>query len=110
MILTEREAMDRWCPFARAWDSNDEGLAAAAVNRDSAGRFTGTANCIGSACMAWRPYDETRGYCGLSGAPPPWAAPPRAPTRKPSSDDRRLALAERELEAITAERGASKHE
>lgn len=51
---TPPKARDCWCPFARAWDSNDDGTAAAAVNRDSYGRFTGQPNCIAHQCMAWR--------------------------------------------------------
>ena len=26
-------------------------------------------NCLGNGCMAWRWWDEERGYCGLAGRP-----------------------------------------
>lgn len=111
MILTEQEAKLRWCPFARITEHSTDGVTS--VNRwhgYSSELDPSDPPCIGSMCMAWRPYDETRGYCGLAGAPSPRFTSPRAPSRKPSPDDRRLASAERELEEITIERGASKHE
>jgi len=80
--MTEEEAKTKWCPFARVldWGAAAEGFAA--PNRWHDGMHTGKiANCIGSACMAWRlEYrvqtigDKTTsvligGFCGLAGKP-----------------------------------------
>lgn len=79
--MTEDEAKTRWCPFANC--AGDRG------NRDADG-FRPKGKCIGSACMAWRWFAQTRatdgswnvhetdewegyrsdakeGYCGLAG-------------------------------------------
>jgi hypothetical protein len=67
MILTEKEARDKWCcvSFASAPQGNRAG--------------TLPTGCETSACMAWRWKDETcnangegwKGYCGLAGRPEP---------------------------------------
>jgi len=70
---TEKEAKERWCPFARVWSTTSYGYAAA-PNRTEGGRHIGS-ECIGSACMSWR--EDKRfgepgkrpGYCGLAGKP-----------------------------------------
>lgn len=97
MMLTESEAKQRWCPFARVTNPwNRPGF-----NRyeDAGGHQSSTteAACIGSACMAWRWAESiggeivwtevvnngtvyakptglkheapTQGYCGLAGKP-----------------------------------------
>jgi hypothetical protein len=97
--MTEAEATEKWCPFARA------GIRYAEGNRDPDGGPRAPCRCIASACMAWRwsqhrlefSYDEKRpdgdgwepspfvpvsmrplwqrprenrgGYCGLAGTP-----------------------------------------
>lgn len=83
--MTEDEAKTKWCPHVR-------GLAAsvgAAPNRTLDGSRHRSADCIASACMAWRwdtdawtlafddkgpltrrkDFDEPQGYCGLAGRP-----------------------------------------
>jgi hypothetical protein len=67
--MTEDEAKTKWCPHVR-------GLAAsvgAAANRTLDGGRHRSADCIASACMAWRwinPDSEApEGFCGLAGRP-----------------------------------------
>jgi hypothetical protein len=62
--MTEEEAAQRWCPFAR--------VPATAVNRVPGGQAHPAARCLGSGCMAWRWRDTGRGegddgVCGLAG-------------------------------------------
>jgi hypothetical protein len=81
--MTEEEAKQRWCPFARVVE---QGSAIATHNRVQlpTGRDVQVpvaGFCIASACMAWRvksetrrtsggyPYPVTVGYCGLAGSP-----------------------------------------
>lgn len=93
-LLTEEQAKEKWCPFARAplsWavDEDHYDTLAAAVN---IGRPM-ICRCQGSDCMAWRwepsedfknrqvAYEDSsnlpgtmpeplpRGYCGLAGKP-----------------------------------------
>jgi hypothetical protein len=50
--MTEEEAKTKWCPFARvsmAWQSS-----IGSANRGLTEDEKPLANCIGSACMAWR--------------------------------------------------------
>lgn len=81
--MTEEEAKQRWCPFARV------GYEQTTFNRfnnpanaiASSPVWPAICNCIGSKCMAWRwEYDDYRatgggleqtdsGYCGLAGKP-----------------------------------------
>ena len=74
-MYTEKEASEKWCPFARTISRE----LPVAGNRVGAGRVTealdspATCRCIGSRCMAWRfglgdSADAPRlGYCGLAG-------------------------------------------
>lgn len=71
--MTEEEAKQKWCPFARDAESNPAGYTTTNT----------TAKCIGSECMAWRinrdDWSENMstgartyhhgGYCGLAGKP-----------------------------------------
>jgi hypothetical protein len=59
--MTEDEAKQRWCPFAR-YASFD-----ASVNRSHDARIPERALCLASDCMAWRWADREAGDgdCGL---------------------------------------------
>lgn len=52
MIVTEKEAGDKWCPM----------ISLRSDNRDI--QFP----CIGSRCMAWQPerIDSLKGFCGMA--------------------------------------------
>jgi hypothetical protein len=75
--MTEAEAIECWCPFARMVLSTNY---PAAVNRDIVAQRAGqSVNCIASGCMAWR-WDHAanfdrrlgtpqQGHCGLAGRP-----------------------------------------
>jgi hypothetical protein len=83
MMLTEAEARDRWCPFARAANFDHDahlpaGSVPVVINRWGHGnersRPHGDCMCLASRCMAWRwqgseDRPERRGYCGLAGKP-----------------------------------------
>ena len=60
--MTEDEAKQRWCPFARDMTGQDNGvsMAMATFNRPFTPDHLATVSCacIGSACMAWR-WDNT---------------------------------------------------
>jgi len=58
MILSEQEARNKWCPFARVRSG---------VNRHYDGTIMISTCCIASECMAWRSTDDDIdiGYCGL---------------------------------------------
>lgn len=84
--MNEEEALTKWCPFARIsvtrW-YGDPPLVAATATTNRIKHTTNPedltlANCIGSACMAFRtevvttaiPDTETlKVYCGLAGRP-----------------------------------------
>ena len=82
MIVSEKEALKRWCPFARVLAMDEKTMYVGYNRCVVSGEETATkvaiesvwARCIGSECMAWRrsptPVDLTRGYCGLAGATP----------------------------------------
>ena len=68
--MTEQEAGDCWCPFARVpYYGGGPGMA---VNRagDTLADPAAQYRCIASSCMAWRwtDTDASLGYCGLAGA------------------------------------------
>lgn len=79
--MTEDEAKQKWCPFARVihfHDNDHNGVSPAAGNRGCHGEPKTEARCIGSDCMAWRSYrvfgpagcdPQREGYCGLAGEP-----------------------------------------
>ncbi len=75
-VISEAEAKDRWCPWARV-AAPDEGPT---FNRLDAGRENGAqvgailaprvARCITRQCMAWRNAGPAgSGYCGAASAP-----------------------------------------
>lgn len=77
-MTTEKEAVTKWCPFARAANVNKilSGVVAPAVNRivNDHGGVVSSTNCIGSHCMAWRwtvsaTSQTNTGHCGLAGKP-----------------------------------------
>ena len=63
MVVTAKEAKEKWCPFARVADSEYQGY-----NREEGSSWP---KCIADRCMAWRWVDKGRelGYCGLAGPP-----------------------------------------
>jgi hypothetical protein len=90
MLISQKDAEDKWCPFGRAQTIAEipgVGVAMAGVNL---GKLKGEGTrCMGDACMQWRwagwriktfdtvapdPDDENKigprlGYCGLAGKP-----------------------------------------
>lgn len=76
MYLTEEEARQKWCPFARVSASNFPEPGNHASNRDAGGSVPSNgSNCLASECMAWRIKrlvgrdEQVAGYCGLVGKP-----------------------------------------
>ena len=78
--MTETEAMNKWCPFARTVESNGgcvvQGTAHNRKHHESNRlTFAHPNNCLVSDCMAWRTdggHDSAgveTGYCGLAGKP-----------------------------------------
>lgn len=73
MILTEEEALQKWCPYAKA--TSEGGNAHDAGNRYSS--FNGSTDypaacqCIASRCMAWQwaTTKHDKGYCGAFAGP-----------------------------------------
>jgi hypothetical protein len=65
--MKQDEARKKWCPFARVFTGTSSAFVSA--NRNMLERDENKANCIGSACMAWRyTYEldqQAGGYCGL---------------------------------------------
>jgi hypothetical protein len=93
MIVTEKEAAEKWCPFARVIEHTESGNIVPPSNRtvlpdgdSDEWRFAADAPCVGSLCMSWRwnitpadaeryrssmpmtkDFHEANGYCGLAG-------------------------------------------
>jgi hypothetical protein len=92
-MLTEREAREKWCPYANVYvpyhGTGAAGNRGLSDGRDLQGN-KGQAQCIASDCMAWRKVDQVgigpngeqrdrdldgrtrwvdRGYCGAFGRP-----------------------------------------
>lgn len=64
MVLTEKEARTKWCPFTRVKYLNSEvSFNRYKENKDS--HKVSGANCIASECMVWKPYNKGSGKCGL---------------------------------------------
>lgn len=93
-MLTEKEAKEKWCPFARVfmgdWPQKTTGSACNRImttepeeGQTSADNYIldNDNKCIGSDCMAWRwrrryenddrdeKISHCTGYCGLAGKP-----------------------------------------
>ena len=85
MLLTEKEASEKWCPLVR-WKFSSTSDQPASNRETSATVEEGNnpfhhkgTRCIGSKCMAWRGADiysnevgmrVHRGYCGAFGVEP----------------------------------------
>lgn len=85
MIVTEKEAREKWCPFSRLANPARASTfnRVAGTDLDSGPMIAAAVCCIASQCMAWRFVEEVeeaegsrftvrkRGYCGLalSGTP-----------------------------------------
>jgi hypothetical protein len=57
MILTEIEARERWCPFARSYDIDGDQSQPVTINRRTNGQADPGTKCLGALCMAWRWHD-----------------------------------------------------
>lgn len=83
-MLTEAEAKERWCPFARVVVRPTQEISGrqvvfqdcVSINRfeEADPGLPSGAKCIGSQCMAWRwaaegGYGGRPGFCGLAGKP-----------------------------------------
>jgi hypothetical protein len=77
MLMSEKEARERWCPMVRYARQLEPGEIVVAFNRCE-GRTDYVNNppssrCIASECMMWRQEDrDDLGYCGLAGKPASW--------------------------------------
>lgn len=83
MIVTEEQAKEKWCPFARVLlPVHQVGNRISTFHMEVARksdprdfehyqRQVADCNCIGSRCMAWRFTSRFggEGYCGLAGMP-----------------------------------------
>lgn len=78
MLVSEKQAKEKWCPFVRYSLTVDGVPVPAAFNRagvlstgaeDSGGSLNPPdCHCIASECMMWRwESGQMLGYCGLSG-------------------------------------------
>lgn len=85
--MTEDEAKNKWCPFARVASLDDDREDVSARNRWSRdgetkwGPVAGAA-CIGSACMAWQWEQEANQPALLDWAHGDMAAPAPPSTRQ----------------------------
>ncbi len=80
-MLTERQASDVWCPFARLpwfFERAESAIAGVSYNRTGTGEPVDEARCLAARCAAWRwtdpevtdePREEWTGFCGLAGRP-----------------------------------------
>lgn len=69
MLLTEKEASEKWCPHIRI--AVLAGHGGAACNTHPEPDIESDCTCRGSKCAMWRwsPGLAPRGYCGLAGKP-----------------------------------------
>ena len=90
-MMTEDEAKQKWCPFARVSAVQENSVTPSfnrAATKEADTMTPAASKCIGSACMAWRwsltqppgtGFDaygrpnprqpDIRGFCGLAGTP-----------------------------------------
>jgi hypothetical protein len=68
MLVTERDATMKWCPFgSRVWGESTITGSCCGHNRDYHDKPTTL--CLGSRCMAWNEKTidgVVKGYCGLT--------------------------------------------
>lgn len=64
-MMTEAQAKERWCPFARSLAIGGAANAVAAVNIATVKGEEYRPPCIASACMAWR-WDNKQGLFNLT--------------------------------------------
>ena len=83
MLLTEKEAKTKWCPYAISAVRRYEDGASVVNRRIGSGKPDVDCMCIAADCMAWRVVSGL-GYCGLAGKPeidePKPATPAATPT------------------------------
>lgn len=91
MLLTEKEAKTKWCPYAISAVRRYEDGASVVNRRIGSGKPDVDCMCIAADCMAWRAMSVKKdgetvkmGYCGLAGKPEveeskPAPEPPPAP-------------------------------
>jgi hypothetical protein len=75
MRVTEKQARKMWCPFVRV-EGNNRILNSLSDGFDAEHLYQ---HCLGSTCMAWRPFNyshlkggehvDAHGYCGIAGRP-----------------------------------------
>lgn len=76
MLLTEKDAKTKWCPFALSAIRRYEDSATAVNRRIGSGKPDVDCLCIAADCMMWRAVAVLKdgetvkmGYCGLAGKP-----------------------------------------
>ena len=91
MLLTEKDAKTKWCPYAISAVRRYEDSASVVNRRIGSGKPDVDCMCIAADCMAWRAVsvkkdEETvkMGYCGLAGKPEVEESKP-APATAPDS-------------------------
>ena len=72
MLVTEKEAKEKWCPHVRFTVGIDHSPSNRWRQLDKKDNLNPeTCRCIGSECMAWSwnapQYGKKVGYCGLAG-------------------------------------------
>ncbi len=76
MLISEKAARTKWCPFVRA----DGGNRHYNTLSDGFQKSEGVYHCIGNDCMGWRQFHmsfmkggeegvQPHGYCGYAGRP-----------------------------------------
>lgn len=90
MLLTEKDAKTKWCPFAVSVIRRYEDSAATVNRRIGSGKPDVDCLCLAADCMMWRAVSLMKdgetvkmGYCGLAGKPEaeePKPAPVSTPT------------------------------
>ncbi|NUO81952.1 hypothetical protein HUU05_17910 [candidate division KSB1 bacterium] len=76
MLLSEKDAKTKWCPFAISAVRRYEDSVSTINRRIGSGKPDVDCFCIAADCMMWRAVSVTKdnekvklGYCGLAGKP-----------------------------------------